>query len=205
MMPRPLALWLTLFPCGGILSAVLWRAEIEQHGWAGLQWLRWFHWAVPVGLAAFIVSALAVIHASRSELRRIQRVGVALVLLAFAAAGHVFTQFALFATHSRAPMIPGSGPSPAVFLGLWLGLALMPASLAALLALLRLFPGWGRVVVANVLWVLAVPAACWAASGISEVEAIKRGTPIPLLYLALALLFMPARTNRAEALSARAS
>lgn len=187
---RPLVLWLAVFPAGGLLSAALWRGEIELHGWAGLAWLGWFHWAVPVGLALFIASALAVIRAARPTLRREELAVVGLLLVAFAVGAHLFTRFALFATHARAPILAGALISGGLWIALILGLSLIPLALAAWLAVLRMRPPWPRLVASQLAWMAALPIVCVMANE-GEVEAIKRGTPIPLLYLALALLFLP--------------
>jgi hypothetical protein len=32
------------------LIALLWRWEIELHGWDGLRWTGYFHWSVPIGI-----------------------------------------------------------------------------------------------------------------------------------------------------------
>ncbi len=37
-----------------LLAGLLWRAEVEWHGWAGLTWLDHFHWAVPIGVLLFL-------------------------------------------------------------------------------------------------------------------------------------------------------
>lgn len=39
------------------LVGLLWRLEVEYHGWAGLNWLSYFHWAIPVGFGLFLVWA----------------------------------------------------------------------------------------------------------------------------------------------------
>ncbi len=44
----------TLLTAIGIISALLWRVEIELHGWAGLDWIGYFHWAIPIGIALFL-------------------------------------------------------------------------------------------------------------------------------------------------------
>ncbi len=36
---------------------LLWRIEVEYHGWSGLIWLGYFHWAVPVGFGLFLIWA----------------------------------------------------------------------------------------------------------------------------------------------------
>lgn len=37
----------------GTLSAILWRVEVEYHGWEGLIWVSYFHWAIPCGVLLF--------------------------------------------------------------------------------------------------------------------------------------------------------
>jgi hypothetical protein len=189
-MSRPLRLWLALFPAGALLSGALWRGEIAWHGWAGLAWLGWFHWAVPAGLALFLASALLVVRAAAPELRRGQLAGVAVVLAAFAVAGHRLTQVVLFTVHARGMYLLGSGGEMPVMFALVLALALLPLTLAALLAMLQRFPGWARLAGAFALWIAAVPVAC-VTCDTGDVEAIKRGWPVPILYVALGLLFLP--------------
>jgi len=38
-----------------IICGFLWRVELEHHGWAGLGWISYFHWAVPIGFALFLL------------------------------------------------------------------------------------------------------------------------------------------------------
>ena len=35
----------------GIASGALWWCEVQLHGWTGLIWLEYFHWAIPAGVA----------------------------------------------------------------------------------------------------------------------------------------------------------
>lgn len=38
-----------------IIAGLLWRLEVEYHGWTGLIWLSYFHLAVPIGFILFLV------------------------------------------------------------------------------------------------------------------------------------------------------
>jgi hypothetical protein len=38
----------------GLVAAIVWRLELEFHGWKGLDWLGYFHWAIPVGVLLFL-------------------------------------------------------------------------------------------------------------------------------------------------------
>ncbi|MEI2675469.1 MAG: hypothetical protein V9F05_15640 [Chitinophagaceae bacterium] len=40
-----------------LLCGLLWRIEVAYHGWTGLIWLKYFHWAVPVGFGLFLIWA----------------------------------------------------------------------------------------------------------------------------------------------------
>ncbi|MBL4753370.1 MAG: hypothetical protein JKY52_07240 [Flavobacteriales bacterium] len=67
----------------GILSlvlGVLWRLEVEYHGWEALKWIGYFHYAVPVGFLLFIAWANLI-----SELERKPRIALNLIGLVFGA------------------------------------------------------------------------------------------------------------------------
>lgn len=38
-----------------ILCGVIWRVEVEYHGWVGLIWISYFHWAIPVIFTLFLL------------------------------------------------------------------------------------------------------------------------------------------------------
>jgi len=38
----------------GLIAGVLWRLEVEWHGWEGLVWTTYFHWAYPAGVLLFV-------------------------------------------------------------------------------------------------------------------------------------------------------
>ncbi|PCI98675.1 MAG: hypothetical protein COB15_05480 [Flavobacteriales bacterium] len=37
-----------------ILSGIIWRIEIEYHGWYGLTWISYFHLTIPIGFLLFM-------------------------------------------------------------------------------------------------------------------------------------------------------
>ena len=59
------------------LLGVVWRGEVEWHGWDGLRWVGYFHWAVPVGGIAFL-AWLASTPVVRAVGRRWGLLGIAL-------------------------------------------------------------------------------------------------------------------------------
>jgi len=72
-----------------VASGVAWRAELQlRSGWASLAWLEFFHWAVPVSVAAFIAWA-----ACFAVVRR--RLLFVAALIGFAGLGHTAAEVAL--------------------------------------------------------------------------------------------------------------
>lgn len=54
-------LWLT-----ALLSGIAWRVELElRTGSASLDWIGQFHWAIPIGVLAFILWVLSVTRVQR--------------------------------------------------------------------------------------------------------------------------------------------
>ena len=75
-------------------------------------------------------------------------------------------------------------------MGLLVGVAATPACCRWCSVPLRAWPGCGRLGAAMGLWLAAMPIVT-VPTDANFVEAIKRGSPVPLLYLALGLLFWP--------------
>jgi len=40
-----------------VVCGLIWRIEIEYHGWTGLIWLSYFHFALPIGFGLFMLWA----------------------------------------------------------------------------------------------------------------------------------------------------
>jgi hypothetical protein len=36
-----------------LLTAIIWRVEVELNGWGGLTWIEYFHWAIPLNVGLF--------------------------------------------------------------------------------------------------------------------------------------------------------
>lgn len=41
-----------------LLCGLLWRLEVEYHGWKGLIWISYFHWALPASFILFFAWAI---------------------------------------------------------------------------------------------------------------------------------------------------
>ncbi|WNJ17938.1 hypothetical protein [Pontibacter sp. G13] len=51
---RKPTIWLGII---ALLSGIMWRVELEYHGWAGLNWLGYFHWSLVATTGMYMVWA----------------------------------------------------------------------------------------------------------------------------------------------------
>ena len=73
-----------------VAAGIMWRAELEfRSGWASLAWLTFFHWAVPLSVAAFVAWA-----ACFATVRR--RLTFAAALMGFAVLGYAASEVVLY-------------------------------------------------------------------------------------------------------------
>ena len=88
---HPLAAWISLFVVA-VAGMLLWREELYRHGWDGLDWIGYFHWAIPEGVALFLVW-LAIFCGITPPIRR---VGFVVTAAAFALGVYYAVDFAVF-------------------------------------------------------------------------------------------------------------
>lgn len=166
----------------GLLAAAAWRLEVQWHGWDGLTWITYFHWAIPLGALLFSGWLYRFAGARRPAL---------LAVAAFALAGAVFLIEinALAVVYSRMPggearftaaLVIHLGVFVAYPLALWwvargLGAPLRGRRCLAGLALyLAAFP-----------IAIGLLAAVGHAGGADALHAIKSGFVIPWLLVGL--------------------
>lgn len=61
-----------------LVCGLLWRLEVEYHGWAGLIWISYFHWAIPVAFGLFLVWGNAYIELSIPKRLLMNSIAIAL-------------------------------------------------------------------------------------------------------------------------------
>jgi hypothetical protein len=164
-----------------VLSGVAWRVEVEAHGWVGLTWAGYFHWAVPAAIVAFLAWVAWWIDAPTPR-HRLAAVGA---LAAYAAAAAPATEQSLRMTFGLWLAPPGF---VILLFGWWL---LAPTTVAGLLVLCRAAPGWRRWAASQALFVAAVPFACALIEVLPQhgehdlLHTLKSGLLVPPLVLAL--------------------
>ena len=190
----------TLALCGlvgvAILAAVVWRVELEVHGWDGLTWLEYFHWAVPAGALMFMVW-LAVVVPIPGAVDR------AVFLADTAIAAVVWYLFALFALVSHF----NAGPSAFVSMLLtgetlyhiyatliYAVVPLTPLVFAFLLTVSGVRPSVWQLAVSLAMYVLACPVSIALLALTNHpgrpdaIHTIKSGFIIPFLISGLGIL-----------------
>lgn len=85
-------LWLALV-CGG-----LWRWEVEYHGWRGLIWVSYFHYAIPIGFGLFLLWANALIEAGWSK-----RVALNLLVIIYAFFLYKYIYISIYINYNSGP------------------------------------------------------------------------------------------------------
>ena len=173
-----------------LLAAVGWRGEVEHHGWGGLTWLTYFHWAIPLGAALF-AGWLALFGGAR---RRLFLAAGALILAALA---YWLLYGALMTIYSRWPPPPAQvwfnvGLALTTLVGFPSGVWLLGRRCGAAIRL-------GPCLLALGCWLGAVPLAMLGLEvthhigGADFLHTIKSGFVIPPLLIALGLPFVWAR------------
>ncbi len=174
-----------------LLGGVLWRVEVEYHGWEGLIWLSYFHWAIPVGVAAFVCwiafSALAPAGA-----RRVLFILVAAAYAAWSLPLLAMTLNIAFTIGPEWVLLVGVSPwgdylRPALY-----AIVAIPAGAFLLARLLGARLPWRMLPVSVVLAALAGPAAIAALAIIDpnhadDIHAVKTGAAVPFVLFALGI------------------
>lgn len=172
--------WLSLVAVG-VVSGLLWRAEVEHHGWAGLGWTGYFHLAVPASVALFLGWVAWWIDAPT----RAHRIRAVVALALYAAAAVPATEWSLRIAFGRFSFLWGFW-----WLALWWWL-LAPTTVAGLLVACRAPPGWRRWLASQALfalspWLATIVITAFPQHGHSDlIHAVKSGAIVPFLVVAL--------------------
>lgn len=183
-----------------LLAAAGWRAEVEWHGWAGLTWTRYTHWAVPAGVLAFLAWVALFARTRRAR----WGLPAALGLLALPSGFGVC--FVLLSTFGRYGLVGLAHPrhSVAEVLGTVLALWLQPVLLVqGVGAAFGVRSTWARRAASLLLWLLALPLGSLALRVLEPahadaLHAVKTGAAVPFLLFALGLPLAPLRGDEAR-------
>lgn len=202
MIRRSPAVTLLLLAVG---SGVAWRLELETRGgWAGLAWVNYVHWCLPIAVAAFIAWAGIV-----APVRKRAFFVFALVCLATVAyAGvemilrEVWLQSApIFLVYAAGLHLPRVFPFDGA-LGIWvvpIFWALIPLAFSLVCRIFGAPIDPYRAALGATLFVMSWPVAILLLGaldhpgGADEIHAIKSGVVIPFLIFSLGLPLLRSR------------
>lgn len=176
-----------------VLAAVAWRVELEVHGWDGLDWIGYFHWAIPLGVFLFFGWLYLFVPVS-SKARRI------CLLLTAAVAGAAWflvVQFALcyrFNAEAFVPLTVGERPYRAYLNLIYAVVPLTPLLFVGLLWAFVARPKLSRLALSIAIYLLACPISVGILAAVGHrgkpdaLHAIKSGVIIPFLVAGLGVL-----------------
>jgi len=208
---HPIMAWTSLLAVS-LAAAGLWRAEVEWHGWGGLTWLGYFHWAVPISAGVFI-AWIAVFCGVRPWWKRMALIAVEIL---FAVAALWAGKATMWWYFGNGPFFDYSSPFGRVYfqpLGPWN--VVLPGFLLFIVyplvpllgcAIARAFGAcrtWKHWLVSNAVFLAAYPVA-YAAMGLTRfgwdldasIHTIKTGFIVPLLIVGLGAAFLPLSGRR---------
>jgi hypothetical protein len=185
--------WVSLVAVAA-LAGYFWRLEVEHHGWAGLAWTRYFHLAIPVGIALFLAWVAWWVDVPT----RTHRIRAVAMLALYALLAAPLTEWSLRA-------LTFAWAIPRIWLFLLLGsLVVHPMAIAGVLTVCHAAPGWRRWAVGQTLFVLSPVLATQVMTVFPQhhhtdfIHAIKSGMLAPFLVVALGLV-VPVRKTLAKA------
>ncbi len=184
-----------------LLSGIAWRAELEMTtGWASLDWIGRFHWAIPAGELAFILWVLSVTRVPRPA-------AFAAALFMYSTAGYFIVEILLKAAFGRWIILSDEAESALVRqmytqkLTYFLLLILVPLTFGLLCRIfgvrVRILPVLASAILFMLSWHIASYAFFYA-EGHGDpdlIHALKSGYIIPLLIFSLGLPVLSARAT----------
>lgn len=190
-----------------LLAAIVWRVELELHGWAGLDWISYFHWAIPVGTVMFI-GWLTFVVPIPSIIKRVA------FMLTTAAAGVVWflvVEFALYYHFNGGPsafvqLLSVGEVSYRIYMNLiYAVVPLTPLLFAGLLLIFGVRTKSTRLLWAVLTYLMACPISIGILSvlhhqgGADAIHTIKSGVIIPFLIMGLGILIPESTAGRLRA------
>ncbi len=195
---RLLFSWLTLAAVA-VLSVVIWRAEVEYHGWEGLRWIGYFHLAIPAGAILFVAWVMVV----NGGLSRTRRIAMAIALGVTMTFVYAVTRWSMSQIYGRSaiPYIPGPVERTVKELA-YLWFYLMPFCFAALAHTFGLRVTFWRFTSVCLVFAASVPVSVFLLAVTEHpgapdfIHTIKSGFIIPFLVVAFGILFLPRRETQ---------
>lgn len=184
-----------------ILIGVIWRLEVAYHGWEGLIWVEYFHYAVPAGLIIFMIWANLML-----KLEHPQRFFLNLIGLVFGGSSLYFIEMSLKTTFVGGPtaMFLLMIPTWKLYIMVYGHLVLIPFLVIGSFIFLKLFKqpvSWIKFGISILVMLIAVPASIFLLELIGHkgshdiIHTLKSGMIIPFIVFAVGLVFVVKKSH----------
>ena len=181
----------------GLVTAVLWRVELHlRWGWASLDWIDHFHWAVPLGAALCLYWMWA---ATRST-QRINQISFLTLAAGLGLTGYVIGGRLMYLSYGRWLLPPPAWMIIPILVSPWILYVMLGA--IYFIALWRLGMAQARLTILGAaLYLLACPLALlllWLThhpGGADMVHVVKSGFAFPWIVFGLGLPLVPISRN----------
>ncbi len=183
-----------------LVAAAMWRIELEIHGWGGLDWIDYFHYAIPAGYALFLgwVGRYAPMQSRPRRIMLLLTLGIA------ASAWYVVVLHAVYFHYqiggpSFIWLVENLGEERFLLfqsMSAWT-IPITPIAFLLVLYCFGLRPGWRRISTAIFIYCLSFPVSIQMLDmiphpgGADFLHAIKSGFVIPFLVVGLGVLVGP--------------
>lgn len=166
-----------------ILCGLIWRVELEYYGWAGLGWLSYFHYAIPLGFCVFLFWVNLLIEVSLK--RR----------LLFNVLASFFGVFIYWSMYKSLIIVFSSlFPPGLIIYSIFVVVLLMPIGAYFILRIAKHKVSFKGLTLSVLGIIVSVPLACFILyainhkGGYDEIHAIKSGVLGSLWILSIGLL-----------------
>jgi hypothetical protein len=180
-----------------IICGLIWRFEVEYHGWKGLTWLSYFHYAIPLAFGLFLLWANFFIQTNLSR-----RIAFNLIAILYCVLIYYFLTISLTYNLIQGPsafiLVMDTPPWKLVLFkySLFLLLPLIPTGAYFILKLFRQKTYVRSLVFAIIGIIISVPLSTLILmlinhkGGHDYIHSIKSGVLIPLWTVSVGLLFI---------------
>lgn len=185
--------WLSLIILA-ITCGLIWRLEVENYGWAGLTWTRYFHWAIPFDVLLFVIWSNLFLSFKKGKRLLYNTLGLPFAFLSLWLLQEIL--YIMYGARFGFPL--GMILAPAIILFSW------PTGLYLLLR----FCGFDISTKFLLLSILLVFASFPIAMGLldvvnhkgndDELHAIKSGFVIPMIVFSIGFLIVKSRNSQSS-------
>lgn len=190
---QPIASLITIaFTCG-----LLWRMELEYHGWRGLTWISYFHYAIPIGFGVFLLWANQLITISRKERIFINMLAILLgVLLYIGLKVSLTYRFSSGSSALLAFMVEPAWKTTLFKYAIFLIIPAFPICAYFILKAFKYQPSFKLLVMVLIGIIISIPISITLLSAINHkgehdfIHSIKSGILIPFWVFSIGLLMI---------------